>query len=175
MVRLAIEAQARLIEVFLDPSPPDSGRRWMEGKPRTGIGEVLRQSHEGVDLTSLNHFYHRLSRDAHADVRGLLEVFRQPWDGLDEAQAVNAVSFGPQASSNEHILLWLCASAAAQATIILIALAEIEHPSQDALFRFLAIVDAHSPSPETLERDGLPETNLHERLNDIFREASQQL
>jgi hypothetical protein len=174
LVRLVIEVQARLIEIFLDPSPPDNGRRWLEGKPRTRIGEVLRQSHEGVDLTSLNHFYHRLSRDAHADARGILEVFRQPWDGLEESQGVDKVLFGPHASDSEHSLLWLCASAAATTTIFIIAFAEIEHPAQDALFRFNAIVSAHTPSPEALEREGLPETNLHARLNDIFREAARE-
>lgn len=174
LVRLAIEVQARLIEVFLDPSPPDNGRRWLEGKPRSRIGEVLRQSHDGVDIASLNHFYHRLSRDAHADARGILEVFRQPWDGLDGPRVVDKVLFGPRAADSEHSLLWLCASSTVLTTIIVIALAEIEHPAQDALFKFKAILSAHTVSPEALEREGLPETNLHARLNDMFREAARE-
>jgi len=141
MARLVIETRARLLEVTKDETP-ETGRQWLEGKPKTKIRAAVRGSAPDIDQATANRLYGGLSQDSHADVGGILRSLTR----VDEDRRAD-VRWGPHRTDDTSRSLLLCANFAAEAATLLAAEAGVDHSHRDALIRYLRATEEKLQKP----------------------------
>jgi hypothetical protein len=148
MVRLVLETRARLLEVAGDQSH-ETGRRWLNGKPKTNISAAVRASAPELDAAAAQRLYGGLSQDAHADVGGIMRSLAT----VDEDLRAE-ITWGPRRTVDTHLSLLLCATFAAEAATLLALEAEVEHPHREALSRYLEQTESALRAAEVGSLDG---------------------
>jgi hypothetical protein len=134
VVRQVVEINARLCEVAADKTPA-TGRRYLNGKPKTSIGEAIRAVTPEVDPATVGALYRALSQDAHADAGGIMR--RATVD--DDLRA--SITWGPEHTDDTRLFTLTCASFAAEAATRLAVEAGVEHPNRDALSAYMQAVE----------------------------------
>jgi len=134
VTRQVVEINARLCEVVADVTP-ETGRLYLEGKPKTSIGAAIRAVTPEVDPSAVANLYRGLSRDAHADVGGIMRHATVD----DNLRAL--ITWGPEHTEGTRLFLLVCGSFAAEAATRLAVEADVVHPNRDALSAYLHAVE----------------------------------
>jgi hypothetical protein len=112
VTRQAVEINARLCEVAADQAP-ETGRLYLQGKPKTSIGTRDPRRTPEVDPSAVAGLYRGLLRYAHPDIDGIMR--RATVD--DNLRA--SITWGPDHTEDTGLFLLIGGSFAAEATTAL--------------------------------------------------------